>query len=135
MSSSFWRASSLEITAEGQVQIYAFAEARSADLRQLNFCGEVFPGKAQDCEHVDLALFELLPAKLHRIGTARNRIAQRAFAFAQIVIAGESVLHVFEGTQRRAHVTRGSGFLFGGTEILRSLEFTAKENWLCDPTG
>src|SRR5438876_7853948 len=135
VSSSFWRASSLKISAESQVQIYAFAQAGSADLCELDFRGEVFSGETQDGEHVDLALFELLPAELHRIGAARNRIAQRAFAFAQIVIAGESVLHVFEGTQCGADIACGGGFLLGGTEILRSLEFTAKENWLRDPTG
>ena len=80
-SNLFWRASSLEITAQGQVQIHALAEAGGADLGELDFRGEVFPSETQDREHVGLALFELLPAELHRIGTARNRVAQRAFAF------------------------------------------------------
>ena len=39
---SFWRASSFEVPAKGQVQVHAFAEARGTDLCQLNFCGEVF---------------------------------------------------------------------------------------------
>ena len=125
----------LEITAEGQIQIHALAEAGGADLSELDFRGKVFPSETQDGEHIDLALFELLPAELHRIGTARNRVAQRAFAFAQIVIAGESVFHVFERAQRGAHVACGGGFLLGGAEILRSLEFTAEENRLCDPSG
>jgi len=34
-----------------------------------------------------------------------------------------------------AHVTRGGGFLFGGTKILRSLKFAAEENRLSDPAG
>src|SRR5207249_7452926 len=126
---------SLEITAEGQVQIHAFAEAGSADLGELDFCGEVFPGKAQDCKNVDLTLFELLPAKLHRIGTARNRIAQRTFAFTEIIIAGKSVFYVFKRAQSRTHIACCSGFLLGGTEILRSLKFTAKENRLRDSSG
>src|SRR5438128_7649493 len=135
VSSSFWRASSLEITAESQVQIYAFAEAGSADLRQLNFCGEIFTGKTQDGEHVDLALFKLLPAKFHGVGTARNRVAQRAFAFMQIVVVSESVFHIFERAQCGADIACGGGFLLGGAEILRSLEFTPEENWLSYSSG
>ena len=81
VSSLFWRASSLEITAESQVQVHAFAEAGGANLCELDFRGEVFPSETQDGEHVDLALFELLPAELDRIGAARNCVAKRAFAF------------------------------------------------------
>ncbi len=102
---------------------------------KLDFCGEVFTGETQDSEHVDLALFELLPAEFDGVGAARNRVAQRAFAFAQIVIAGESVLHVFERAQRRPYVACGRSFLLSGTEILSCLEFTAKENWLGDSAG
>src|SRR6476660_9361670 len=134
-SNLFWRASSLEITAESQVQIHAFAEAGGTNLCELNFRGEVFSSETQDGEHVDLALFELQPSELHRIGAARNCVAQRAFAFAQIIIAGESIFDVLERVQRGAHVTCGGGFLLGGAEILRRLEFTPKENRLRDPTG
>src|SRR6476646_4340132 len=134
-SNLFWRASSIEITAEGQVQIHAFAQAGCANLRELDFRGEVFAGETQDGEHVDLALFELLPAELHRIGAARNRVAQRAFAFAQIVIGGESVFDLFERAQRGSHIACGGGLLLGGAEILRSFKFAAKENRLCDPSG
>src|SRR5437762_11533669 len=63
LASSFWGASALEVAAEGQVQVHAFAQAGSADLRQLDFCGKILSGETQDGEHVDLALFELLPAK------------------------------------------------------------------------
>ena len=80
-SNLFWRASSLEITAESQVQIHAFAQAGCADLCELDFRGEVFPSETQDGEHVDLALLELLSAELDRIGAARNCVAKRAFAF------------------------------------------------------
>src|SRR6478735_1669205 len=55
-SSFFRRASSLEITAEGQVQIHPFAKSRGLDLGELNFCGKVFPRETQDGEHIDLAL-------------------------------------------------------------------------------
>ena len=126
---------SLEITAESQVQIHALAEAGSADLSELDFRGEIFPGETQDGEHVDLALLELLSAELHRFGTARNSRAKRAFAFAKIVIGGECIFHFLERAQRVAHVTRGGGFLLGGAKILRSLEFTAKENRLRDSTS
>src|SRR6476620_3322254 len=108
-SNLFWRASSIEITAERQVQVHAFAEAGCANLCELDFRGEVFPGETQDGEHVDLALFELLPAELDRIGAARNRVAQRAFAFTQIVIAGKSIFHFLERAQRVAHVTCSGG--------------------------
>src|SRR3954451_2982953 len=135
LSSFSWRAGSLEITAKGQVQIRAFAEAGSADLSQLDVCGEAFTRQTQDGEHIDLALSELLPSKLHRLGAARNRVGQRAFAFAHIVIAGESVFHIFECAQRSAHVASGGGFLFGGAKILRSFKFTTEENWLRDPGG
>src|SRR6476619_5468307 len=82
VSSSFSQhVGALEITAEGQVQIHAFAEAGGADLSELDFRGKVFPDETQDGEHIDLALVELLPAELHRIGTARNCVAKRAFAF------------------------------------------------------
>src|SRR5260370_11962657 len=70
VSSSFWRASSREITAKGEIQVHAFPKTRGADLCELDFRGEVFPGKAQDGEHVDLALFELLPAEFNRVGAA-----------------------------------------------------------------
>src|SRR4029453_19245669 len=66
-SNLFWRASPREITAERQVQIHAFAQAGCANLCELDFRGEVFPGETQNGKHVDLALFELLPAELHRI--------------------------------------------------------------------
>src|SRR5438046_1600046 len=122
-----------EIAAKRQVQVHAFAQAGGADLGQLDFCGEIFPGKPQDREHVDLALFELLPAEFHGVGTARNRVSQRAFAFAQVVIACESVFHVFERSHRGAHVACRGGFLVGGAKILRSLKFTAEENRLSDP--
>src|SRR5438046_7184436 len=122
-----------EIAAKRQVQVHAFAQAGGADLGQLDFCGEIFPGKPQDREHVDLALFELLPAEFHGVGTARNRVGQRAFAFAQVVIACESVFYVFERSQRGAHVACRGGFLLGGAKILRSLKFTAEENRLSDP--
>jgi hypothetical protein len=103
------------------MQVHALAEAGGADLGQLDFCGEIFPGKPQDGEHVDLTLFKLQPAEFHGVGTARNRVAQRAFAFAQVVIGCESVFHVFERSQRGAHVACGGGFLLDGAEILRSL--------------
>ena len=99
----------------------------------MNFRGKIFSGETQGGEHIDLTLFQLLPAELHRLATARDRVAQRAFAFVQIVIAGESVFHVFERTQRDAHVACGGCFLLGGAEILRSLEFTAEEDRLRDP--
>jgi hypothetical protein len=70
VSSSFWRASSLEITAKGEVQVHAFPKMRGADLCELDFRSEVFPRKTQDSEHVDLALFELLPAEFNRVGAA-----------------------------------------------------------------
>ena len=72
MSNSFWRASSREIAAESEVQVHAFAEAGSADLRQLDFCGEIFTGKTQDGKHVDLTLLELQPAEFHGVRTART---------------------------------------------------------------
>ncbi len=90
VSSSFWRASSLEIATEGQVQIYTFAETGGADLCELDFRGEVFPSETQDGEHVDLALFKLQPCEFHGVGTARNRVGQCVFAFTQIVIAGHT---------------------------------------------
>src|SRR4030095_6450021 len=120
---------------ERQVQVHTFAEAGGTDLSELDFRSEVLPGKAQDGEHVDLALFELLPAEFHGVSTARNRVGQGALAFAQIRIAGESIFYIFECAQRGTHIACGSGFLLGGTEILRSLKFTTKENWLSDPTG
>src|SRR5215211_969570 len=129
------RAGSLEVTAEGQVQVHSFVKTRGTDLRILDFRGEIFPGKTQDGEHVDLALFELLPAERHRFSTTGNYGAKRSFAFAQIVITGECIFHFLERAQRVAHVSRGRSFLLGGAKILRSLEFTAKENRLRDPTG
>src|SRR5438067_11795114 len=135
MSNSFWRAGSLEITAESQVQVYAFPEAGSADLSQLDFGSEVFAGETQHSKHIDLPLFELLPAEFNRGSAAGNYGAKRSFAFAQIVITGECIFHFLERAQRVAHVSRGRGFLLGGAKILRSLEFTAKENRLRDPTG
>src|SRR5438874_1680488 len=122
-----------EIAAEYEVQVHPLAQSGGADLGQLDFCGEIFPGKPQDREHVDLALFELLPAEFHGVGTARNRVGQRAFAFAQVVIACESVFHVFERSQRGTHVACRGGFLLGGAKILRSLKFTAEENRLRNP--
>ena len=129
------RARSFEVTAESEIQIHTFAEAGSADLSELDFRYEIFPGETQDGEHVDLALLELFFAELHRFSTAGNYGAKRAFAFAQIVITGECIFHFLERAQRVAHVSRGRGFLLGGANILRSLEFTAKENRLRDPTG
>ena len=70
VSSSFWRASSLKIPAESQVQIYAFAQAGSADLCELDFRGKVFPSQAQHSKHIDLPLFQLLPAEFNRVGAA-----------------------------------------------------------------
>src|SRR6266576_7278922 len=125
MLASFWQAGSLEITAKGQVQVHSFAKTRGADLRVLDFRGEVFTGETQDGEHVGLALFELLPAEFHRVSAARNGVAQCAFAFTQIVLVSESVFHIFDRAPRRPDVARGGGFLLGGAEVLRSLKFTA----------
>src|SRR5436309_13615559 len=122
-----------EIAAEYEVQVHPLAQSGGADLGQLDFWGEIFPGKPQGREHVDLALFELLPAEFHGVGTARNRVGQRAFAFAQVIIACESVFHVFERSQRGAYVACRGGFLLCGAKILRSLKFTAEENRLRDP--
>src|SRR3954452_5046836 len=124
-----------EVTAKSEIQIYTFAETGSADLSELDFRDEIFSGETQDGEHVDLALLELLSAERHRFSTAGNYGAKRSFAFAQIVITGECIFHFLERAQRVAHVSRGGGFLLGGTKILRSLEFTAKENRLRDPTS
>jgi hypothetical protein len=41
----FWRTSSLEISPEGQVKVYAFAKTGGSDLRQLDFGGEVLPAE------------------------------------------------------------------------------------------
>src|SRR3954470_10514890 len=128
-------ARSFEITAEGEIQIHTFTEAGSADLSELDFRYEIFSGETQDGEHVDLALLELLSAERHRFSTAGNYSAKRAFAFAQIVITRECIFHFLKRAQRVAYVNRGRGFLLGGTQILRSLEFTAKENRLRDPAG
>ena len=76
----------------------AFAEARGANLRELNLCREIFAGQAEDGEHVDLALFQLLPAEFYRVRAAGNCITQRAFAFAKIVIISESVFYIFKCT-------------------------------------
>src|SRR3954463_9962784 len=128
-------ARSFEVTAEGEIQIYTFTEAGSADLSELDFRYEIFSGETEDGEHVDLALLGLLSAERHRFSTAGNYGAKRAFAFAQIVITRECIFHFLKRAQRVAYVNRGRGFLLGGTQILRSLEFTAKENRLRDPAG
>src|SRR3954462_1611335 len=128
-------ARAFEVTAKSEIQIYTFTEAGSADLSELDFRYEIFSGETQDGEHVDLALLELLSAERHRFGTAGNYGAKRSFAFAQIVITRECIFHFLKRAQRVAYVNRGRGFLLGGAKILRSLEFTAKENRLRDSTG
>src|SRR3954463_7803476 len=124
-----------EITAKSEIQIYTFAEAGSADLSELDFRYEIFSGETQDGEHVDLALLELLSAERHRLSTAGNYRAKGTFAFAQIVITRECIFHFLKRAQGVADVNRGRGFLLGGAKILRSLEFTAKENRLRDSTS
>ena len=74
-----------------------------------------------------LPLFELLAAQLHADGGIRDDLGQRAFAFAQVVIVSERVLHVLEGAQRGAGVAGGGGFLLGGADVLHGLEFTTEE--------
>src|SRR3954466_7445003 len=128
-------ARSFEITAEGEIQIYTFTEAGSADLSELDFRYEIFSRETQNGKHVDLALLELLSAERHRLSTAGNYGAKRAFAFAQIVITRECIFHFLKRAQRVADVSRSRGFLFGGAKILRSLEFSAEKNRLRDPTG
>ena len=135
MSSSFRCACSFEITTKSQIQVYAFAQTGGADLRVLNFRGEVFTGETQDCEHVTLALFQLLPAEFHGISAARDRGSQCTLAFTKIVIVSEGVFHIFECAQCVAYVTRSGGFLLRGAKILCGLEFTAEENWLSNPGG
>src|SRR4051794_6710361 len=80
-----------EVTAESEIQIYTFAEAGSADLSELDFRYEICSGKAEDGEHVDLALLELLSAERHRFSTAASCRAKGPFAFAQIVITRECI--------------------------------------------
>src|SRR5437868_128467 len=63
-------AGAFEVAAECEVQVHAFAEAGSADLGELNFCGEAFSAQTQDGEHVDLTLFELLAGKSHGLAAA-----------------------------------------------------------------
>src|SRR3954468_7386054 len=104
-------ARSFEVTAEGEIQIYTFTEAGSADLSELDFRYEIFSGKTEDGEHVDLALLEMLSAERHRFSTAGNYGAKRAFAFAQIVITRECIFHFLKCAQRVGYVNRGSGFL------------------------
>src|SRR5437764_10827968 len=77
----------------------------------------------------------MLASDRHRFSDTGNYGRKRSFAFAQIVITCECITHVMERAQRVALVRRGRGFLLGGAKILRSLEFTAKENRLRDPTG
>src|ERR1700756_5761449 len=96
MSNSFWCARPREITAEGEVEVYAFTKSGSPHLCVLNFRSEVFSSETQDSEHVDLTLFQLLSAEFYRIGAARNRVAQRAFAFTKVVIVSEGVFHIFK---------------------------------------
>ena len=64
------------------MQVHAFAQAGGADLCQLNLRGEVFAGKAEDGERVDLPLLELFAAQLYADGGIRDDLGQRAFAFA-----------------------------------------------------
>ena len=80
-------------------------------------------------------LLELLAAELHRRAAVRDHVAERAFAFAQVVIAGQRVLHVLEGAERDADVARGGGFLLGGADVLRGLEFATEKDRLRDPAG
>src|ERR1700757_5397819 len=111
MSNSFWCARPREITAEGEVEVYAFTKSGSPHLCVLNFRSEVFSSETQDSEHVDLALFQLLLADFYRVGAAGNCVSQCAFAFTQIVVVGQRVFHVFKCAQRMAHVTRRCCFL------------------------
>src|SRR5947207_5371835 len=106
-----------EIAAKREVQVHAFAQAGGADFGQFDFRGETLTGETQDSEHVGMALVELLAAELHAVGAARDHLGQRAFAFAQVVIVGQRVLHVLEGAKRGAGVARGGGFLLGGADI------------------
>src|SRR4029077_8093194 len=82
-----------------------------------------------------MALVELLAAKLYAVGAARDHLSQRAFAFAQVVIADEGIFYVLERTQRGAHIARGRGLLLGGADALRGLEFTAEKDRLSDSGG
>lgn len=75
-----------------------------------------------------------LPSRT-RGGTVLEQVAQRAFAFAQVVVVSESVFHVFKGAQRGSGVARGRSFLLGGADVLRGLEFSAEEDRLGDPGG
>ena len=75
------------------------------------------------------------PPSFTLVAVFETDVAQRAFAFAQVVIASERVFHVLEGAQRGADVAGGGGFLLGGADVLRGLEFTAEENRLRDPSG
>src|ERR1700747_3051816 len=135
MSNSFWCARPREITAEGQVEVYAFTKSGRPHLCVLNFRSEVFSSETEDGEHVDLALFQLLPAEFYRVGAAGNGVTQCAFAFTQVVIASEAVFDIFERAQSEAYVTCGGSFLLGGAKVLRSLEFTTEKNRLGDGGG
>src|SRR5437764_13440308 len=77
----------------------------------------------------------MLASDRHRFSDTGNYGRKSCFSFAKIVITGECIFHFLERAQRVAHVSRGRGFLLGGAKILRSLEFTAKENRLRDPPG
>src|SRR5438552_3622625 len=82
-----------------------------------------------------MALVELLTAELHAVGAGRDHFPQCAFAFAQVVIAGESVFHVFKSAQRCAGIDRGGRFLLGSADILNGLELTAEKDRLCSAGG
>src|SRR5262249_41074483 len=135
MSSSFLCACSFVISAEIDIQFDSSTETRGANLCELNLCGEIFSGEAQDGEHVDLALFQLLPTEFYRVGAAGNCVTQGAFALTQIVIVSEGVFHLLKRAQGRAHVAGGGGFLLGGAKILRSLKFTTEKDRLGDASG
>jgi len=97
----------------------------------LDFCGQVFTGETQDSEHVDLALFELLSTEFHGVGTARNRVGQRAFAFAQVVVIGQCIFDILERAQGDADILRCGGFLLD----LRCYLVAQLDLILCDLLG
>jgi hypothetical protein len=49
-------ASSREITAESEIEVYVFAQTRGANLCELKLGGEIFSGEPQNGKHIDLAL-------------------------------------------------------------------------------
>src|SRR5436190_2114808 len=90
------QASSFEITTEGEEEVHAFAQAGGANFGEFDLGGEVFTAQAEDGEHIGLALIELLAAQSHGIAAGGNHLGERAFAFAEVIIASERVLDVFE---------------------------------------